>query len=249
MAEGHSVNGTAIADYATVQSFSLAAPNLDGEDVSVPGRTGLVEGDWTPKNADYLLGLLVLGREAAGVAPAYSRSRYLEKGRALRKLVFNDGRPFTLTRSLDLPSGTQTVQASARYVSGLELDQLAAHAGRCMVRLSLLDGCFYDTADTTVDLPGTITVGGELRTRRIVLGLGDAGTLTNVTLGISLTVTDGGTFDVEDFSVVAPDSSNGIARVGAVTGSDYWFELAPGPNVITWSGGGTPTLTYRAAHL
>lgn len=240
MTEAHYANGTAISDYAVVQSFTLTAPNLAGEDDDVAGRVGLVEGVWVPKDADYQLGLLMLGREASG---QLTRARYLENARSLRRLLFNDAQPFTYRRTLDLSSGAQDVEGPARYVSGLDVAQVAAHAGRAMVRLSLLDGFLYDRADTTVN-PGTVTVAGDARTRRMTLTLPGAGTLTNSTLGVSVTVSGATTLDVEAFT-----SSGGVGLVTGQSGSDYWFEFAVGPNIVTWSGSDTPSIAYRAAHL
>lgn len=242
MADTLAINGTSLATLGRVVSdFGSAlagAPEVRGESETIPRRFGVIDTDHATGARVVIVQMVVTGKTAS----SYTRGAYHDTLRALTKLVFNRGRSFTLTRTIDAASGTLTHTATARYLRGLEPQQVAAHASRLAFELEILDGYFYDTAATDV-APGTFTVPGDADTRLITLNLPGAGTLTNTTLGVSVTVTTGGILDVQAFTATA-----GIDTL-SWSGDDYWFVLAPGSNTVTWSGAGTPTVSYRAAWL
>lgn len=235
------VNGSGLAGLGrVVQSFGNAlggaAPVRNEADV-VPRRFGAIETDSITGAAIVPVKMLLHGQAAGG---GYSRPQYHDNARALRRLVVNRYRAFDLERDVDAASALLTHTTRARYLRGLEdLEQVAWHAGRVAFDLEVFSGCFYDLAPSS-HAPGTWTVPGDLDTRRITLDLPGPGTLTNTTLGISVTVADNCVLDVEAFTSSIP------ARLATLTwsGDDYWFALAPGSNTVTWSAGGTPPTIY-----
>lgn len=159
------------------------------------------------------------------------------------KLLCKPGRKVTLTRRLSFGAGNEDHTADARYYSGLSPDMQTPADGKLVLNFLILSGLWY--GPTVATTPGTRTITGEAVTRRMTLALPGAGTLTNTTLGISVTVTATATLDVK-----AETSTGSVLDV--VTSGDplgAWFALAPGSNVITWSGAGTPTITYYPAYL
>lgn len=248
MADALLVNGTDLAAVGRiVQDFGSAlggAPTIRNDADVVPRRIGAVETDSVAGSATLQVKMLLLGRTGSSF-PAHSRPAYQDQAAALRALVFNRGRKFTLTRTRDQVAGTVTHTAVARYVRGLESpEQVAAHAGRVAFDLEVFGGYFYDAAETS-HAPGTWSVAGDADTRKIRLDLPGPGTLTNTTLGIAVTVADNCVLDVEAFTSSIP------ARLATMSwsGDDYWFALAAGSNTVTWSGTGTPTIYYRPAWL
>jgi len=77
----------------------------------------------------------------------------------------------------------------------------------------------------------------------MTITLPGAGTLTNSTLGVSVTTTVAATLTVEPFT-----ASAGLDTM-SWSGDDYWFVLAPGSNTITWSGAAGASIVYTAAYL
>jgi len=109
-----------------------------------------------------------------------------------------------------------------------------------------LDGCWYGPAATPT-IPATITVAGTDPTNKITLVLPGAGTLTNTTLGVSLTKSTSGSNTIDVQAKTTTGTLAGLSAAGDPLGA--WFALAPGSNVITWSGSGTPTISYQPAYL
>lgn len=129
MADGHSVGATAISTYALELIGGeglLSAPDLAGEDVSLPYVEGLTAGTMTAKGRDYVLPLMVVGTD---------RADFLSKSRSLISLIFNSGDTFTLNRTL----GSQVASITARYVDGLTIVERSDRVGVCAPRLRLLD--------------------------------------------------------------------------------------------------------------
>lgn len=238
------VSGTSLSGLGRiVQDFGPAlsgAPTIRNEADVVPRRFGSVQTDSITGSLIVPVKMLLLGKKSNG---AYTRAQYHDAARTLGTLVFNRGKAFMLGRVVDSESGAVSCETQARYLRGLESpEQVAAHGGRVAFDLEVFAGCFYLPADTTIN-PGVNIINGELDTRRIVITVASAGTLTNTTLGVSVTVTAGCTLNVEAFTATA-----GIAGL-SWSGDDYWFVLAPGSNTITWTGTGTPAIAYRAAFL
>jgi hypothetical protein len=216
-----------------------------GENDIIPGRTGQVG---VPKPLDAFtmrIPIAVLPFNATRLQPANAvrrRGMTLENLRRVTTLVAPG--LVTLTRRLSSTDADGQVDhtCAADYQTGITVDMLNFETGRTELEFVNLDGCWYDTILRSAG-PGTVVVMGDVYTRRMTLDLPGAGTLTNVTLGVSVTVTRSCTLDVEAFTATA-----GIASLSHA-GDDYWFALAPGANVVTWTGGGDPTIAYRAAYL
>jgi hypothetical protein len=154
-----------------------------------------------------------------GVVAGATRSAYQTSLRALMKLVHNNGQTFTLTRTLD--SAPTTTAATARYGGGLEdVNPLSNRAARVAFDLVLMDGFFYDTAYT----PGTAIVGTA-----VVNVSGDA-----PTQDINVTWSAG--------PATQRLRNNAFPGLGRLT-------LVPGNNTLVLSGGGTATISYKAAWL
>lgn len=154
-----------------------------------------------------------------GVVTGATRATYQTNLRALMKLVHNNGLPFTLTRTLD--SAPTTTVANARYTGGLEdVTQVSNRVGRVAFDLVLLDGFWYDSAYTT----GTAVTGTA-----IINVAGDAPTQDiNVTWSIGP-----GTQRL---------TNSALPGLGRLT-------LLPGNNTVVLTGGGTATVSYKAAWL
>lgn len=154
-----------------------------------------------------------------GVVTGATRAAYQTNLRALMKLVHNNGLPFTLTRTLD--SAPTTSVANARYAGGLEdVTQVSNRVGRVAFDLVLLDGFWYDSAYTT----GTAVTGTA-----IINVAGDAPTQDiNVTWSIG-----------PGTQRLANSAFPGLGRL----------TLLPGNNTVVLTGGGTATISYKAAWL
>lgn len=154
-----------------------------------------------------------------GVVTGATRATYQTNLRALMKLVHNNGLPFTLTRTLD--SAPTTTAANARYAGGLEdVNPVSNRAARVAFDLMLLDGFWYDTAYT----PGTAITG-------------------------TATINVAGDAPTQDINVtwsIGPGSqrlrNTALPGLGRLT-------LLPGNNTVVLSGGGTATISYKAAWL
>lgn len=238
-------NGTALETVARkygVLDGAVNAPALRGENDTVPRRDGAV---FSRKMVDpwvLPIGMVVLGANEDGSIPADSWKAFQNNWRTLKALVWSPRTAGTLTRTLSLPSGDVVSTATAEVLpSSLATSRVGIH-GRVAVEFLILSGYFYGTQVTGVT-PGIATFAGDADTRRITLTLPGAGTLTNSTLGVSVTVTAACTLDVEAFTATA-----GLAGL-SWSGDDYWFVLAPGSNTITWSGAAGASIAYYPAYL
>lgn len=144
----HAINGTALSTYCTEAAHEFGLGDLAGSPISIPYQPGLTVGSRTLKGRDYPLFLTVLGRETNGT---YSRERYLTNLQALAQLILNPDvngkpQPFTLTRTLQLSSGTQVCTINAIYRDGFRVQQASWSAGRVAPVLTLLDGWWLSGA-------------------------------------------------------------------------------------------------------
>lgn len=213
------------------------APTQRGSGFIVPGRHGVVDDIDRPFDA----GILSLGLMLQGGAPDVTG--FNDAHRTLKQMC-KVGRKVTLTRRLSYTAGNEDHTTTARYLSGLTPDMVSPADGRMTLNFLLLDGLWYGSA-LTPTIPATITVPGDVVTNRMTLVLPGAGTLTNTTLGVAVAVTAGQTLTVQSKQTTGTLST--ITASGDPFGN--WFALAPGSNVITWSGSGTPTISYNPAYL
>ena len=215
MAETYKINSTDVTTYLThlqVIDGSIGIPPMRQDDYVVPGRTGAIAATpwWGPRVVTF-----------GGVVAGSTRVAYQSNLKSLAKLVHNGGQTFKIERTLDLTSGTQTTEATARYGGGLEVaEQLSNRVGRVAFDVLLMDGYWYDATATThgtITGSGTVTVDGDAPTQ-------------NVTLTYSI---GAGSQRV---------SNAAFPGLGRLT-------LVPGQNVLTLTGGGNVVLSYKAAWL
>lgn len=150
----------------------------------------------------------------------------------------------TLRRRLSNAAGHVDTVANGQFVDGLAATTLNAETGRTELNFVNLDGCWYDADESIANVNGdVIAVTGHVPTRRMRITLPGPGTLTNETLGVSVSVTVACTLDVEAFTATA--------GIGSLTsaGDPMWFVLRPDNNTVTWSGAGTPVIRWRGAYL
>ena len=215
MAETYKIGSTDVTTYLThlqIIDGSIGIPPLRQDDYVVPGRTGAIAAQpwWGPRVVTF-----------GGIVTGSTRIAYQNNLKELGKLVHNAGRTFTIQRTLDLQSGTQTTEATARYLGGLEqTEQLSNRVGRVAFDVQLMDGYWFDTTSTTL---GTITGSGT------VTATGDAPT-QNVTLTYSIGAGS---------QRITNANYPGLGRL----------TLAPGSNVLTVTGGGNVIVAAKAAWL
>ena len=157
-----------------------------------------------------------------GIVAGSTRVAYQSNLKNLAKLVHNGGATYTITRTLDVTGTPSTVthSATARYAGGLETaEQLSNRVGRVAFDVLLMDGYWYDTASSTLSVSGTQTVNVD----------GDAPT-QNLTISYSI-----GAGSQRVTNAAFP----GLGRL----------TLVPGNNTLTLTGGGSVSISYRAAWL
>lgn len=189
-------------------------------DIAVPG---LMQADYSvPGRTGSIAATPWFGTRTitiGGVVTGTTRAIYQTNLRALMKLVHNNGQTFTFTRTLD--STPTSTAATARYGGGLEdVNPVSNRAARVAFDIVLLDGFFYDTAYT----PGTAISGTA-----VVNVAGDA-----PTQDINVTWSAG--------PATQRLRNNAFPGLGRLT-------LIPGNNTLVLSGGGTATISYKAAWL
>jgi hypothetical protein len=225
-----SIDGVYIADWAG----QFAIPELRGNDVvkpSVHGATGVAR---------------PFGTSVFTIPIELVTDSLAERNDALNALValIQPGQVVKCTRRRTYGTGDANHDAAVRYLSGFDPSWIDTGAARLALSFENLDAFWYAPI-TSPTIPGTITVGGNTRTNKITLVLPSAGTLTNTTLGVAVAVTAGQTL------ACGPRTTNGSLAQVSASGDPLgnWFALEPGSNTITWSGSGTPTISYQAAYL
>ncbi len=102
---------------------------------------------------------------------------------------------------------------------------------------------------TTITPGGTATNTGNFAASPVLTVTGSAAgpiVIANTTAGRTITVTTAipaAQLLVIDFRA-RTILLNGVNRYDLVTGTPQWFDIAPGNNTITYSGGGTPSLSW-----
>lgn len=231
------VAGTSVKTYAHIASWDgllMAAP-FRGADLVVPSRRGQT---FTAKEYDaytFSVPLVLNGATQAATQDNLD---------ALRSLCDTSHAAKTLTRTKPTAAGDLSTTCSATLSLSEPAMVNGLLTGRVVLTVTNLDGCWYGAAAAPT-IPATLTVAGTARTNKMTLVLPGAGTLTNSTLGVSLALTGSGSRTLD---VRAKTTTGTLAQITA-SGDAFgnWFTLAPGSNVITWSGAGTPTISYQPA--
>jgi hypothetical protein len=158
-----------------------------------------------------------------GVVAGSTRAAMQSDLKSLMSLVLNGGDTFTMSRTLDTAGTPTTVThtATARYLSGLEqTEALSNRVARVAFDVMLMDGYWYEGAYT----PGTAIAGTA-----VVNVVGDA-----PTQDVQLTYSIGA-----GSQRITNQAYPGLSRL----------TLKPGNNTLIVTGGGTVTLSYKAAWL
>jgi hypothetical protein len=223
-----------------------------GSNETIPGRRGQI-GVAKPADAySFSVSITVLPVALDGTRSATAEGRRGQLVANLRALGqrlggFNSGGQIMLQRRLTTGAGTyQITQAYGEYVKGTALNLINFHTGKTELEFINLDACWYNPTGQTVTVPSgaaTVSISGDMLTRKMSIVLPSGGTLYNATTNTSLAVTVGCTVDVTNYTTTA-----GLRQLTAV-GDVSWFALEAGDNVISWSGSGTPSITYHAAYL
>lgn len=227
-----------LKDYAYIVSYDglWTPPPFRGEDFLTTSRRGRQFAAQEYDAYTFAVPLELLGS---------SQADYQDKLASLRALAESSRAAVTFTRVHPTGAGDVTQTCSARCRLSEPGSRNGLLNGRVSVEVTNLDGCWYASSASAPTIPATITVGGTAVTNRITLVLPGAGTLSNTTLGVSVAVTAGATLTVQ--SKATTGALSAVTASGDPFGN--WFALAPGSNTITWSGAGTPTISYYAAHL
>ena len=155
-----------------------------------------------------------------GIIAGVTRPAMQTNLKSLGSLVLNGGDTFTMSRTIDT-AGTPTHTATARYLGGLEQSEaLSNRVARVAFDVQLMDGFWYESAYT----PGTALAGTT-----VVNVNGDAPT-QDITLTYSIGAGS---------QRVTNSAYPGLARL----------TLKPGNNTLVVTGGGSVTMSYRAAWL
>lgn len=220
-------------------------PPLRGSNLAFPRRPGQTwEQKYTDQNPLALI-YVIADQIPGGGTVTDPVAQHLRNLADFRAQLWKTQGTRTLTRNITYPSGVQTTTGAFELVSFVSR-RLAPSHREVTVGLNVLDGHLFAAATAAANLPATISNPGDASTRKITLVMpAAAGTLTNTTNGVSVTVdATGTTLDVWNFT-----SSAGIGHVTSHAGDDFWMRLDPGNNTFTWSGTGTPTISFQAAYL
>ena len=258
MTERYEVDGTDLSSVVhsiqVIDGF-MGVPRPLNDTIRVPGRWGAL-----PTKPYFDARTITLGVVLRGS----SRAAYLENAKRFMSLILNNGRTFTLTRVHDTVSeGEQRVDATARYVSGLEsIEQIAPNSGRASVEISLLDGYwlsqqYLDSNTTSASLFG-VDVPGELQTPFVEItfaGGSGAQRLTDPDTGAYVqwsgsTSTHPVVIDVAAFTVTQ-NASVALTNFTYDNANDerYWFMLGPGSTRLERTGNGTVRVRYKGAFI
>jgi hypothetical protein len=158
-----------------------------------------------------------------GVIAGTTRAAMQSNLKSLASLVLNGGDTFTMSRTLDTVGTPATVThtATARYLGGLESsEQLSNRVARVAFDVMLMDGYWYEAA---------YTAGTALAGTAVFNVVGDA-----PTQDVQLTYSIGA-----GSQRITNSAYPGLSRL----------TLKPGNNTLVVTGGGTVTLSYKAAWL
>lgn len=232
-----------------VENYLFHGPGYRrGSNDTVPGKRGQI-GAYKPLDAySFSIPVGVMGCSATGYFPSSvldQRANMLRNlGYAARVLNGNGG-IVNLTRKLQSSSTGAYVleECIGEFVQGTAFDMFVPEAARSELEFINHDGCWYDQSYSTITGAGSYDIPGDYETRRLIVTLPSAGTLTNTANGVSVTVTEACELDCENFT-----ASAGLATLSH-QGDYAFFMLSPGTQTISWTGTGSPVIQYKAAHV
>ncbi len=137
-----------------------------------------------------------------------------------------------------------------RYSLVYDQDANALNAPDVIAEMVAPDPRILAATATTITPGGTATNTGTFAASPVLTVTGSAAgpiVIANTTAGRTITVTTAIpaaqqlVIDFKARSILL----NGVNRYDLVTGTPQWFDIAPGANTITYSGGGTPSLRWN----
>ncbi len=146
----------------------------------------------------------------------------------------------TVAKKIAVRRGGRVLQRPFETLNGFTFD----------VPLIAPDPRILAATATTITPGGTATNTGNIGASPVLTVTGSAAgpiVIANTTAGRTVTVATavpGGQQLVIDF-LARSILLNGVNRYDLVSGTPQWFDIAPGANTITYSGGGTPSLSWN----
>lgn len=246
-----------------------APPPLRGEDDLIPYRVGRVLNERVPDSRTLPFTMWAIGMSEDGTVGAFGpRAEYEKNYKKLRALIFNQGRPFRLTkRWRDHGSATiKSATAIGVYQGGLPEAMTGPARSTFGFDVWLADPFFYgdeETVNFSAVQPSvqTPTILGDYPTTLITLQINGARTntrLTNNTEGhyvnVASAIASGqsATLNVDEWTARRSIAPLNIIKDVTHSGHKHWLSLRPGPQQLTLSstsGAGSAILKYIPRYL
>jgi hypothetical protein len=242
------INGVNVLNYANIAEIwdgaKTRAP-VRGSNLIIPGQDGEKHQPKTNDVPTLAVGLVVLAVDpTTGVWPADLPTRVAQLNSNVRFLTRLVGsrpdQPLVVTRRQSFMTGNEDHVALAEIGTPFAPTYLPnAMGARLSLELRILDGVWHGTTTSSqaVGVPQTVTSIGDTTTKRITAVFTGANTITNSTLGMTLSVSAACTVDVENYVC-----TSGSAQISGR------FALAAGDNLCS-AGAGTVDLTWTDAYL
>lgn len=267
-----SVDGVSLQTLAfnivTLGGDRLAPPPVRGENLLVPAMPGR---RWLPKVVDQnviTLGMWVIGAKEDGSMPTTQSGlrQFTDNWRKLRAMLWTPDRQVALSKRFWVDGVLKTATAQAQFSSGLAPTMNGPARAAFTVDLTLADPYFYGPEIITNLSTGaqTVTIAGDGKTRAVkfhVVGARKNVKIRNNTLNVDVEyhrdLSAGDVLDVDVMQYTSLTDPAGAApydTVGSIrhTGSEFWFLLQPGANIVTVSsdsGIGAVTMIHREVWL
>ncbi len=240
-------------------------PPLRGDDTTIPYRVGQVLSDRIPDSRTEPFKMWAIGLSEDGLQGAYGpRAEYEKNYKKIRALLYNQGRPFQLTkRWKEYGSGTvKSATATAVYSGGLAESMTGPARSTFGFDAWLADPFYYGAEETINFTPSAtstqnVTILGDYSSTLITLQVNGARTnfrLTNVTeqhyvnVNTAIAAATSVTVDVDKWTAKRSVSPfNDVIKTVTHFGNKHWLSLRPGAQTLTLtstSGTGSAVLKY-----
>ncbi|WNN95014.1 minor tail protein [Microbacterium phage Magritte] len=242
-------------------------PPLRGEDDLIPYKVGRVLNERIPDSRTLPFSMWAIGMtEDGAVGPYGPRAEYERNYKKLRALIFNQGRPFQLTKRWKDYGSTTVKSATAIgvYEGGLPETMTGPARATFGFDVWLADPFFYGEEESipfsaTQPSVQTPTILGDYETTLITLQINGARTntrLTNNTEGhyvnIASTIAAGQSAILNVDEWTANRSIVNLIKDVTHFGNKHWLSLRPGTQQLTLSstnGSGSAILKYIPRYL
>lgn len=239
MTDTYLFDGTDLATVARLASYEglYEPPPLRGDDPAFAGRDGVLA-----VTKPFGVGVLTLQL----VLLSDSQVARNDAIRAFTRAV-KPGRTVTCTRQRTFSSGTESHEATVRYLSGLA-PSMVGMSSRLAVTFEVLSGLWYTTTASSWSIASTggfhpVTNPGDATARRITFTFPSSGSLVSDD-GQQITVSGATTVDV-----VEQSATGGVTVTPQPDSTGGWFRLDPGVTNLNWGGTGTVTVDFYPAYV